>query len=92
MVYLDKTKIAYTFFNRANSAMSALFFGNYSNMDHVQYFGPEEDPSVFFSWAEAYIIECQFQNRARFRFAPAKLLKLQIPLAIDIERPKIEKV
>jgi predicted O-methyltransferase YrrM len=92
MVYLDKTKIAYTFFKRADSAMSALLFGNYCNMDHVQYFGTKEDPSVFFSWAEAFILECQFQNRARFRFAPTKLLKLQIPLAIDIERPKIEKV
>jgi hypothetical protein len=90
MVYLDKTKIAYTFFKRADSEMSTLLFGNYCNMDHVQYFGTEEDPSVFFSRAEAFIIKSQFRNRARFRFAPTKLLKLQIPLTLDIERPKIE--
>ena len=79
MVYLDKTKIAYTFFKGADSEMSALIFGNYCNTDHVQYFGPEADPSVFFSWAKAFIIKSQFRNRARFRFAPTKLLKLQIP-------------
>jgi len=92
MVYLDKTKIAYTFFKRANSEMSALFFGNYCNMDHVQYFGTKENPSVFFSCAETDRIKSQFRNRARFRFALTKLLKLQIPISVDIDRPKIEKV
>jgi len=91
MVYLDKTKIAYTFFKRADSVMSALLFGNYCNVDHVKYFGTEEDPSVFFARADAHIIKCQFRNRARLRFAPAKLLKFQIPLTIDIERSKIVK-
>jgi len=92
MVYLDKTKIAYTFFKGANSEMSALLFGNYCNTDHVQYFGTEADPSVFFSYAKDFVFKSQFENRARLRFAPTKLLKLQIPLTVDIERPKIEKM
>jgi hypothetical protein len=90
MVFLDKAKIAYTFFKRADSEMSALLFGSYRTMDLVQYFGTHEDPSVFFSRAEGFLIRCQFINRARFRLAPSKLLKLQIPLAIDIEKVRIQ--
>jgi hypothetical protein len=88
-VYLDKAKITYTFFKRAGSEMSALFLGRYREIDHVQYFGSEEDISQFYSSAEAFIIKCQFRNRARICFAPTKLLKLQIPFRINIERPEI---
>jgi hypothetical protein len=92
MVYLDKAKFAFTFFKRANSEMSALFFGNYCDINHAQYFGTGEDPSVFFSRAEAFIITRQFKNRVRFRFDPIKLLKLRIPFDVDLKRPKIEKM
>jgi len=68
--------------------MSVVSFGSYCNMDHDQYFGTEEGPSIFFSRAEASQIKYQFKNRARLRFAPRKLLKLQIPLYVDIKRPK----
>lgn len=88
MVYLDKTKVPYTFFKGA-SEMSALLFGSYRNMDLVQYFGANDDQAVFFSRAKALMIKRQFQNRARFRFAPSKLLKLRIPFSVDIESPKI---
>jgi hypothetical protein len=92
MVYLDKEKIAYTFFKRANSEMSGLFFGNYRDIKQVQYFGNGEDQSVFFLRAEAFIITRQFKNRARFRFDPAKLLKLKVPFDVDLKGPRIEKM
>jgi hypothetical protein len=85
MPYLDKTKIAYTFFKRADSEMSALFFGKYCNMDHVRYFGTRENPSVFFSSAEAALFKDQVRRRLRFRFDPTKLLKLKIPISVHIK-------
>ncbi len=92
MVYLDKAKIEYSFFKRANSEMSILVLGEYARRDIAQYVGPQEDPATFFAGAEALMIKCQYENRARLRFAPAKLLKLKIPVAVDIETPKVEKI
>jgi len=92
LTYLDKTGGAYTFFKRANSEMSALFFGNYCEMDFAQYCGAEESQSEFFTGAEIFNIKTRFMNRARLRFAPRKLLKMQIPFVVDIERPRIEKM
>lgn len=87
MLYLDQAKIRYAFFKRENLGMSVLLFGSYSETDCVQYFGTEEDPAVFFSRAEADRIRSQFRNLARIRFVPTKLLKLRVPLTVDIERP-----
>jgi hypothetical protein len=72
--------------------MSALFFGGHVGIDLVRYFGPKEDPSEFFARAEALLIKSQYESRVRFRFAPAKLLKLKTPFAVDIETPRIEKI
>jgi hypothetical protein len=47
MVYLDKTKVPYTFFKRADSQMSALFFGSYCNMDPVRYLEPTKTHQCF---------------------------------------------
>jgi hypothetical protein len=88
MLYLDKIGVKFTFFKRADSEMSALLLGSYRDIDHVEYLGSAEDPATFFVRAEGIRIKSQFRNRARFRFAPRKLLTLQIPLAIDIERPR----
>jgi hypothetical protein len=90
MLYLDKAKVGYTFFKGANSAMSALIFGKYGSGDHIEYLGMKEDQSAFFAMSEACRIKQQFKNRARVRFAPIKILKLQIPFAVDIKAPKTE--
>ena len=92
MLYLDKAKVTYSFFKRANSEMSALFLGEYASKDVVQYFGAPEDRAAFFSGAEALMIKCQYESRARFRFAPSKLLKLKVPINVDIEAPRVEKL
>ena len=92
MVYLDKAKAGYTFFKAANSGMSALIFGNYRASDRIEYLGvKQDDQSVFFAESEACRIKEQFRNRARVRFVPSKILKLQIPLAVDIRAPKASK-
>jgi hypothetical protein len=92
MIYLEKTKTTYSFFKRSDSQMSALFFGKYCNVDHVEYCGTGEDWSGFFAHAEAWMIKWQCLNRARIRFAPRKLLKLKVPFYVDIKRPRIEKI
>jgi hypothetical protein len=91
MLYLDKAKVGYTFFKGANTAMSAIIFGKYGSGDHIEYLGMKEDQSAFFARSEAFRIQQQFKNRARVRFAPTKILKLQIPPALDIKTAKIEK-
>jgi hypothetical protein len=88
MLYLDKVKHGYIFFKSTDADMSALLFGDYRNIDRIQYLGTEENQSVFFARAEASRIKQQFQNRRRIRFVPGKMLKLQIPLAVDIQGPK----
>lgn len=88
MLYLDKANIKYTFFKRAKSGISALFFGNYRDKDFIGYLGPESDQSKFFARAEANRIKDQFLNRYRLRFDPRKLFKLKTLFRIDIEEPK----
>jgi hypothetical protein len=91
-VYLNKQQIPYLFFKKANSEMSALLFGAYRNSDPAQYFGPGETAPAFFSRSEAFILDRQFRNRIRFRFAPRKLLKRQLPIRAEVEMPSIEKI
>jgi hypothetical protein len=48
MVYLEKENVGYTFVKAADSAMSALIFGNYRASDHIKYLGvKQDDQSVF---------------------------------------------
>jgi hypothetical protein len=91
-VYLDKQQVPYLFFKKANSEMSALFFGKHRNFDLAQYFGQVEDAADFFSRSEAFMIDRQFRNRVRFRFAPRKLLKRQLPIRAEVKAPNIEKM
>ena len=72
--------------------MSTLLFGAYRNFDPLQYFGVGEDAPAFFSRSEAFILDRQFRNRIRFRFAPRKLLKRQLPIRAEIEVATIEKM
>jgi len=43
--------------------MSALLFGDYVDVEHVEYVGSKEDPRIFLSNAEVSRIENQFRNR-----------------------------
>jgi Methyltransferase domain len=88
MLYLDKVKHGYTFFKGTDADVSALLFGDFQKIDRFQYLGAEENQSIFFARAEAIRIMQQFQNRRRIRFVPSKILKLQIPLAFDIQPSK----
>jgi len=45
--------------------MSALIFGKYGSVDHIEYLGMKEDQSAFFARSEAFRIKEQFKNRAR---------------------------
>ncbi len=91
LLYLDKIQVPYTFFKKANSEMSALFFGNFRQIDFAKYFGQEEPASAFLAASEAAQIRYQIKNRARLRFAPLKLFKLKIPFALDIKAPRTER-
>ena len=53
LIYLDKMKVAYTFFKRADSEVSALVFGKYRAANLEDYLGPMEDQTVFFATSEA---------------------------------------
>jgi hypothetical protein len=88
MLYLDKVKHGYTFFKSTDADVSALLFGDFQKIDRFQFLGAEENQSIFFARAEAIRIMQQFQNRRRIRFVPSKILKLQIPLAFDIQPSK----
>ena len=57
LIYLDKMKVAYTFFKRADSEVSALVFGKYRAASLEGYLGPMEDQTVFFATSEARRIE-----------------------------------
>ena len=92
MLYLDKAGVEHAFFKRADSEMSLLMLGKRGDIDLTQYLGPKEDASTFFAQSEAIRIKSQFRNRARFRFAPGKLLKLQVPVAVGINQPRKERM
>ena len=88
MLYLDKEGREYVFYKRHDSEMSALLLGESRRGDYVRELGPQADASQFFAEAEALRIKTQFRNRARFRFDPRRLLKLRVPISVDIEQPK----
>lgn len=92
MVYLDKQRVPYVFFKKANSEMSVLLFGTCRNCDPVQCFGSGDDAPAFFSRSEVHILDCQFKNRIRLRFAPRQLLKGKLPVRAEIENSNIEKI
>jgi hypothetical protein len=92
MLYLDKAGVEHAFFKRAESEMSLLMLGSRGTVELAEYLGPKQEASTFFAQSEAIRIKSQFRNRARFRFAPRKLLKLQVPLAVEIERPRSERM
>jgi hypothetical protein len=90
MVYLDKSKRPYVLFKKAGlKCRRYLLFGDYVDVEHVEYVGSKEDLRIFLSNAEVSRIENQFRNRVRLRFSPGKLLKLQLPIHIVVDPPKI---
>jgi hypothetical protein len=90
LIYLDKAKVEYAFFKRADSSMSALILGKRRASRVEAYLGPKEDQSAFFANSEARRIKSQFFRRARPRLAPSKILNLQIPLKLEIIAPPVE--
>jgi hypothetical protein len=68
----------------AESEMSAFIFGEYRASDLIAYLGKKEDEAAFFAKSEADRIRFLFSNRGHIRVAPSKILKLQIPLALEI--------
>jgi hypothetical protein len=88
MLYLDKEGRKYTFYKCLDSEVSAVLRGDFCRADLAQDLGPQEDLTQFFARAEAERIKTQFKNRAHIRFAPRRLLKLRVPISVDIEQPK----
>jgi Methyltransferase domain len=86
-IYLRSQKIGYEFFKGADSEMSAFVLGRYRELNLAAYFGTSVNPVDFFRLAEAERIKAQFRNRMRVRFAPQKLMKLKIPVMIEIGPP-----
>jgi len=75
-------------FKRKDSEMSGLLLGTYVEVERAGYLGEEEGMATFFARAEAMRIKSQFRNRARIRFSPQRLLKLKIPIMVDIKDPR----
>ena len=92
LIYLDKMKVVYTFFKRADSEMSALVFGKYRAASLEDYLGPMEDQTVFFANSEARRIKNQFINRLRPRFAPSKIFSGRVPITFEIVAPGLNKM
>jgi hypothetical protein len=88
MLYLDKEVREYVFYKRLDSEMSAVLLGEFCRGDYVRELGPREDTKQFLTQAEALRIKTQFRNRARIRFDPGRLLKLRVPISVDIDEPK----
>ena len=87
-IYLRSQKIGYEFFKGADFRDVSICARPLSGQNLAAYFGTSVNPVDFFQLAEAERIKAQFRNRMRVRFAPQKLMKLKIPVTIEIGPPK----
>jgi len=89
LIYLDKSKVEFEFFKRADSEMSAIITGKYRDRPLGDYLGPMASIRDFFAASEARRIKTQFFNLARPRFAPSKILSGSFPLRFEIVAPRV---
>jgi hypothetical protein len=76
-LYLRKSGVRFKFMKKAGSEMSGFFLGEFSEVDLIGRYGPEENPDDFFDFAETTMIHYLILNRAKVDFS------------VSVEPPKI---